>query len=150
MNKQEKRIHKVNINGRNYKRVTYPDGYGVCYTQEMDNGTSRRVNTAEMKARIDAAIIEADHAEALEMNETLIAPAPRFSIWQRADGMQLAVNAEGTAVYMRPFKQAAWLRAGFEANLEYYWLVEKGVTINETPKLTAYYDDGILNTVEAI
>ena len=79
-----------------------------------------------------------------------LSPSPVYSIYQRADGMQLAVNAEGTASFMRPFKQASWLRAGFEANLEYYWLVQKGVTINETPKLTAYYHDGILDTAEAI
>lgn len=96
-------------------------------------------------------VVKTHHTEALEINESLHpAPVTLFNIWQRSDGMQLAVNADGTAVYMRPFKQAAWLRAGFEANLEYYWLVEKGVAINETPKLTVYYDDGILNTVEAI
>ncbi|EBI3714126.1 hypothetical protein [Salmonella enterica] len=96
-------------------------------------------------------VVKTHHAEALEINESLqLAPVTSFSIWQRSDGMQLAVNAEGTASFMRPFKQASWLRAGFEANLEYYWLVEKGVTINETPKLTAYYHDGILDTTEAI
>ncbi|HAC7850923.1 TPA_asm: hypothetical protein G0E33_08545 [Salmonella enterica] len=252
----------VSINGKNYSRIT--EGDTCTYSVHYKNGTMRNLTAAASKARVDEAIIELAHSEALEMNEqhdadnvagmeimmkhlkmvagpvipairaritpetseeealTIVheeiirwsesfanfakqhllfnteqrrkfagimydllvpvaqnvevtinpvyekfakqtgksgalnfichqlSPAPVYSIYQRADGMQLAVNAEGTASFMRPFKQASWLRAGFEANLEYYWLVEKGVTINETPKLTAYYHDGILDTVEAI
>ena len=73
-----------------------------------------------------------------------------FSVYQRADGMQLAVDSQGTALLMRPFKQAGWLRAGFEANLEYYWLVDKDLEINATPKLTAFLNDGVLDTEEVI
>lgn len=79
-----------------------------------------------------------------------LTPAPVYSIYQRADGMQLAVNANGTASFMRPFKQASWLRAGFEANLEYYWLVEKGVEISEPQNSKAFYEEGILKTEEVI
>ncbi|MBH0365753.1 hypothetical protein PL246_09725 [Salmonella enterica] len=92
-------------------------------------------------------VVKTHHAEALEINESLqLAPVTSFSIWQRSDGMQLAVNAEGTASFMRPFKQASWLRAGFEANLEYYWLVEKGVSINTQPSEVAFFHDGVLTT----
>lgn len=75
-----------------------------------------------------------------------LTPAPIYRVYQRADGMQLAVSAEGTASFMRPFKQASWLRAGFEANLEYYWLVEKSVSINTQPSEVVFFHDGVLTT----
>lgn len=74
-------------------------------------------------------------------------PAPVCDVYQRADGAQIAVNAEGTTCFMRPFKQAAWLRAGFEANLEYFWKVEKGVTINNVRNEIITFQGGVLTTL---
>lgn len=68
-----------------------------------------------------------------------------YDIYQRNDGMQLAVNAAGTAVFTRPFKSANWLKAGFEANLEYYWLVNKGIKIRDGANKKAVFIDGVLS-----
>ncbi|ECE3714886.1 hypothetical protein DAD08_19460 [Salmonella enterica] len=144
-------VKTLSYNNRSYKCFFTSGMTRPVITMITANGVTRGVKNPVTIAKVLAAIAEEDHAEALEINESLHpAPVTLFNVWQRSDGMQLAVNAEGTASFMRPFKQASWLRAGFEANLEYYWLVEKGVTINETPKLTAYYHDGILDTAEAI
>lgn len=75
-----------------------------------------------------------------------LSPDPVYDIYQRNDGVQIAVNAEGTTCFMRPFKQAAWLRAAFEANLEYYWKVAKDVTINNVRNEIISFQDGILTT----
>ncbi|EIS4806091.1 hypothetical protein ACSD30_000767 [Escherichia coli] len=85
--------------------------------------------------------------EVIELIDELI-PAPLYNVYQRADGIQIAVNINGTACFMRPFKQAAWLRTGFEAKLEYYWLVDKQVSISDTPNLMAHFDNGRLEVVE--
>ncbi|XGI81154.1 hypothetical protein ACED16_05345 [Enterobacter hormaechei] len=71
-----------------------------------------------------------------------------FDIYQRADGIQLAVNADGKAEFIRPFKSANWLNAGFEASLDYYWLVSKGEKIWGRPNRTAVFNDGILTVSE--
>lgn len=68
-----------------------------------------------------------------------------FNIYQRADGMQIAVDQLGTTRFMRPFKQAKWLRAGFEANLEFYWLVERGIKITTDTNQIASYENGFLD-----
>ena len=70
------------------------------------------------------------------------------NIYQRTDGMQIAVDQLGTTKFMRPFKQAKWLRAGFEANLEYFWMVESGVKITPEPDQIASYDNGFLSVEE--
>lgn len=72
-----------------------------------------------------------------------------FDIYQRADGVQLAVNCNGIASFMRPFKNANWLQAGFETNLEYFWLVSQGVKIWGHPNQKAVFIDGVLS-VESV
>jgi hypothetical protein len=67
-----------------------------------------------------------------------------FSVYQRADGMQVAVNKEGITCYMRPLQSVKWINAGFQAILDHYWLVQGGVKIWGNSQEIARYKNGVL------
>lgn len=124
-----------------YAKICGRSLYYFVDAYRPDGSTDRNEFGTELEAKEFAAEEQAsgDQPESETVQE--------FSVYQRNDGLQVAVNTKGVTCYMRPIKGTNWLNAGFQAELLHYSLVDKGVKIWGNSNLTGCFIDGVLTAV---
>lgn len=95
-------------------------------------------------------MIEEAHAEALRIDAEQYATPVSCSIFQRNDGVQLALDSSCDVWFIRASKNGEWFKAGFRnTDMEGYQPVESDVLFTSMPSRTLSYSDGVMVVSEA-
>ncbi|BFU34127.1 hypothetical protein [Enterobacter asburiae] len=95
-------------------------------------------------------MIEEAHAEALRIDAEQYAAPVTCSIFQRNDGVQLALDSSCDVRFIRTSKSGEWFKAGFRnTDIEGYQPVESDVLFTSMPSRTLSYSDGVMVVSEA-
>lgn len=95
-------------------------------------------------------MIEEAHAEALRIDAEQYAAPVTCSIFQRNDGVQLALDSSCDVRFIRTSKNGEWFKAGFRnTDMEGYQPVESDVLFTAMPSRTLSYSDGVMVVSEA-
>ncbi|KTI91624.1 hypothetical protein [Enterobacter hormaechei] len=95
-------------------------------------------------------MIEDAHAEALRIDAEQYAAPVTCSIFQRNDGVQLALDSSCDVRFIRTSKNGEWFKAGFRnTDMEGYQPVESDVLFTSMPSRTLSYSDGVMVVSEA-
>ena len=95
-------------------------------------------------------MIEEAHAEALRIDAEQYAAPVTCSIFQRNDGVQLALDSSCDVRFIRTSKSGEWFKAGFRnTDMEGYQPVESDVLFTSIPSRTLSYSDGVMVVSEA-
>lgn len=95
-------------------------------------------------------MIEEAHAEALRIDAEQYAAPVTCSIFQRNDGVQLALDSSCDVRFIRTSKNGEWFKAGFRnTDMEGYQPVESDVLFTSMPSRTLSYSDGVMVVSEA-
>lgn len=95
-------------------------------------------------------MIEEAHAEALRIDAEQYAAPVTCSIFQRNDGVQLALDSSCDVRFIRTSKNGEWFKAGFRnTDMEGYQPVESDVLFTSMPSRTISYSDGVMVVSEA-
>lgn len=95
-------------------------------------------------------MIEEAHAEALRIDAEQYATPVTCSIFQRNDGVQLALDSSCDVRFIRTSKSGEWFKAGFRnTDMEGYQPVESDVLFTSMPSRTLSYSDGVMVVSEA-
>lgn len=99
---------------------------------------------------VQVEMLNAAHSEALRIDaEQCAAPIP-CSIFQRNDGVQLALDSSCDVRFIRTSKNGEWFKAGFRnTDMEGYQPVESDVLFTSMPSRTLSYSDGVMVVSEA-
>lgn len=90
------------------------------------------------------------HAEALRTDAKQYAAPVTCSIFQRNDGVQLALDSSCDIRFIRTSKNGEWFKAGFHnTDMEGYQPVESDVLFTSMPSRTLSYSDGVMVVSEA-
>lgn len=80
----------------------------------------------------------------MEMSEQNAVPITCF-IFQRNDGVQLALDSSCDVRFIRASKNGEWFKAGFRnTDMEGYQPVESDVSFSSIPSRTLSYSDGVM------
>lgn len=94
--------------------------------------------------------VEEAYAEALRIDAEQYAAPVTCSIFQRNDGVQLALDSSCDARFIRTSKNGEWFKAGFRnTDMEGYQPVESDVLFSSIPSRTLSYSDGVMVVSEA-
>ncbi|HHP7423673.1 TPA: hypothetical protein ACSC6M_000487 [Enterobacter roggenkampii] len=95
-------------------------------------------------------MIEEAHAEALRIDAEQYATPVTCSIFQRNDGVQVALDSSCDVRFIRTTKNGEWFKAGFRnTDMEGYQPVESDVLFTSMPSRTLSYSDGMMVVSEA-
>ncbi|HCH0655749.1 TPA: hypothetical protein NKO55_000273 [Enterobacter asburiae] len=95
-------------------------------------------------------MIEDAHAEALRIDAEQYAAPVTCSIFQRNDGVQLALDSSCDVRFIRTSKNGEWFKAGFRnTDMEGYQPVESDVLFTSMPSRTLSYSYGVMVVSEA-
>lgn len=95
-------------------------------------------------------MIEEAHADALRIDAEQYAAPVTCSIFQRNDGVQLALDSSCDVRFIRTSKSGEWFKAGFRnTDMEGYQPVESDVLFTSMPSRTLSYSDGVMVVSEA-
>ncbi|EPK3183994.1 hypothetical protein L8P14_05535 [Enterobacter kobei] len=95
-------------------------------------------------------MIEEAHAEALRIDAEQYADPVTCSIFQRNDGVQLALDSSCDVRFIRTSKNGEWFKAGFRnTDMEGYQPVQSDVLFTSMPSRTLSYSDGVMVVSEA-
>lgn len=95
-------------------------------------------------------MIEEAHSEALRIDAEQYAAPVTCSIFQRNDGVQLALDSSCDVRFIRTSKNGEWFKAGFRnTDMEGYQPVESDVLFTSMPSRTLSYSDGVMVVSEA-
>lgn len=95
-------------------------------------------------------MIEEAHTEALRIDAEQYAAPITCSIFQRNDGVQLALDSSCDVRFIRTSKNGEWYKAGFRnTDMEGYQPVESDVLFTSMPSRTLSYSDGVMVVSEA-
>lgn len=95
-------------------------------------------------------MIEEAHAEALRIDAEQYATPVTCSIFQRNDGVQVALDSSCDVRFIRTTKNGEWFKAGFRnTDMEGYQPVESDVLFTSMPSRTLSYSDGVMVVSEA-
>ena len=95
-------------------------------------------------------MIEEAHSEALRIDAEQYAAPVTCSIFQRNDGVQLALDSSCDVRFIRTSKNGEWFKAGFRnTDMEGYQPVESDVLFTSMPSRTISYSDGVMVVSEA-
>ncbi|AQT88729.1 hypothetical protein OQ853_06595 [Enterobacter roggenkampii] len=99
---------------------------------------------------VQVEMLNAAHSEALRIDaEQCAAPVTCF-IFQRNDGVQLALDSSCDVRFIRTSKNGEWFKAGFRnTDMEGYQPVESDVLFTSMPSRTLSYSDGVMVVSEA-
>lgn len=99
---------------------------------------------------IRAELVRRAHAEALRIDAEQHAAPVTCSIFQRNDGVQLALDSSCDVRFIRTSKNGEWFKAGFRnTDMEGYQPVESDVLFTSMPSRTLSYSDGVMVVSEA-
>ncbi|HED6269664.1 TPA: hypothetical protein R5X29_000741 [Enterobacter sichuanensis] len=107
--------------------------------------------TRELNAALTRVLdVEEAHAEALRIDAEQYAAPVTCSIFQRNDGVQLALDSSCDVRFIRTSKNGEWFKAGFRnTDMEGYQSVESDVLFTSMPSRTLSYSDGVMVVSEA-
>ncbi|KZR46946.1 hypothetical protein A3N68_14355 [Enterobacter asburiae] len=95
-------------------------------------------------------MLEEAHAEALRIDAEQYAAPVNCSIFQRNDGVQLALDSSCDVRFIRTSKNGEWFKVGFRNTyMEGYQPVESNVVFSSMPSRTLSYSDGVMVVSEA-
>lgn len=95
-------------------------------------------------------MLNAAQTEALRMDAEQYAAPVTCSIFQRNDGVQLALDSSCDVRFIRTSKNGEWFKAGFRnTDMEGYQPVESDVLFTSMPSRTLSYSDGVMVVSEA-
>jgi hypothetical protein len=95
-------------------------------------------------------MIDEAHAEALRIDAEQYAAPVTCSIFQRNDGVQLALDSSCDVRFIRTSKNGEWFKAGFRnTDMEGYQPVESDVLFTSMPSRTVSYSDDVMVVSEA-
>lgn len=90
-------------------------------------------------------MIEEAHAEAVRIDAEQYASPVTCSIFQRNDGIQLALDNSCDVRFIRTSKNGEWFKAGFRnTNMDGYQPVENDVLFSFIPSRTISFADGVM------
>ncbi|HEM8742893.1 TPA: hypothetical protein U2Q93_000528 [Enterobacter sichuanensis] len=99
---------------------------------------------------VQVEMLNAAHSEALRIDAEQYAAPVTCSIFQRNDGVQLALDSSCDVRFIRTSKNGEWFKAGFRnTNMEGYQPVESDVLFTSMPSRTISYSDGVMVVSEA-
>nr|WP_281959211.1 hypothetical protein [Enterobacter mori] len=99
---------------------------------------------------VQVEMLNAAHSEALRIDAEQYAAPVTCSIFQRNDGVQLALDSSCDVRFIRTSKNGEWFKAGFRnTNMEGYQPVESDVLFTCMPSRTLSYSDGVIVVSEA-
>ncbi|HIC7818208.1 TPA: hypothetical protein ACW7NQ_004765 [Enterobacter ludwigii] len=99
---------------------------------------------------VQVEMLNAAHTEALRINAEQYAAPVTCSIFQRNDGVQLALDNSCDVRFIRTSKNGEWFKAGFRnTDMEGYQPVESDVLFTSMPSRTLSYSDGVMIVSEA-
>ncbi|MEQ4902908.1 hypothetical protein [Enterobacter hormaechei] len=99
---------------------------------------------------VQVEMLNAAHNEALRIDAEQYAAPVTCSIFQRNDGVQLALDSSCDVRFIRTSKNGEWFKAGFRnTNMEGYQPVESDVLFTCMPSRTLSYSDGVIVVSEA-
>ncbi|MEM5490885.1 hypothetical protein [Enterobacter cloacae] len=107
--------------------------------------------TREFNAALTRVLdVEEAYAEALRIDAEQYAAPVTCSIFQRNDGVQLALDSSCDARFIRTSKNGEWFKAGFRnTDMEGYQPVVSEVLFTSMPSRTLSYSDGVMVVSEA-
>ncbi|WP_407222158.1 hypothetical protein [Enterobacter roggenkampii] len=99
---------------------------------------------------VQVEMLNAAHSEALRIDAEQCAAPVTCSIFQRNDGVQLALDGSCDVRFIRTSKNGEWFKAGFRnTDMEGYQPVESDVLFTSMPSRTLSYSDGVMVVSEA-
>ncbi|HDR2401486.1 TPA: hypothetical protein QCH81_002231 [Enterobacter bugandensis] len=99
---------------------------------------------------VQVEMLNAAHSEALRIDAEQCAAPVTCSIFQRNDGVQLALDSSCDVRFIRTSKNGEWFKAGFRnTDMEGYQPVESDVLFTSMPSRTLSYSDGVMVVSEA-
>lgn len=99
---------------------------------------------------VQVEMLNAAHTEALRIDAEQYAAPVTCSIFQRNDGVQLALDSSCDVRFIRTSKNGEWFKAGFRnTDMEGYQPVESIVLFTSIPSRTLSYSDGVMVVSEA-
>lgn len=99
---------------------------------------------------VQVEMLNAAHSEALRIDAEQCAAPITCSIFQRNDGVQLALDSSCDVRFIRTSKNGEWFKAGFRnTDMEGYQPVESDVLFTSMPSRTLSYSDGVMVVSEA-
>lgn len=95
-------------------------------------------------------MLNSAQTEALRIDAEQYAAAVTCSIFQRNDGVQLALDSSCDVRFIRTSKNGEWFKAGFRnSDMEGYQPVDSDVVFTSMPSRTLSYSDGVMVVYEA-
>lgn len=99
---------------------------------------------------VQVEMLNAAHSEALRIDAEQYAAPVTCSIFQRNDGVQMALDSSSDVRFIRTSKNGEWFKAGFRnTDMEGYQPVESDVLFTSMPSRTLSYSDGVMVVSEA-